>query len=105
MVRQQLYPQEMLIESKSVKLLADSWGMRIINALSSGRLRFSALQHTLGMSSKTLSKRLKDLETEGLISRTLYAQVPLRVEYELTDKGEEFKHLFESIAKWEKKWK
>jgi DNA-binding HxlR family transcriptional regulator len=105
MVRQQLYHPEELIESKSVRLLADSWSIRIVAALANGRLRFSNLQHALKMSSKTLSNRLKELESEGIISRTLYAQVPLRVEYELTDKGYEFKALFDSIAKWEKKWK
>ena len=104
MTMAQLYSPETL-QLTITGLLADSWAVKLVRALSQNRMRFSALQHDLGISSKTLSARLKELEKEGLISRTLYAQVPLRVEYELTDKGYEFNELLDQIGKWEKKWK
>jgi DNA-binding HxlR family transcriptional regulator len=102
MARQQLYQPETL---STPTILGDDWSIKVVNALAQNRLRFSILQHTLGMSSKTLSKRLKELEANGMITRTLYAQVPLRVEYELTEKGFEFKGILDEIVKWEKKWK
>ena len=99
----QLLQQEMVYEPCA--LLTDAWTLRVVSKLAASRLRFTALQRELNMSSKTLSKRLKELEKEGIVSRTLYAQVPLRVEYELTSKGYELKEILDSISKWEKKWK
>lgn len=100
---EQLYQQEIVYEPCA--LLTDAWALRIVSALAQNRLRFTALQRSLKMSSKTLSKRLKELEKEGIVTRTLYAQVPLRVEYELTAKGYEMKEILDSISRWEKKWK
>lgn len=102
---QQLYPPELLEEIKSIELLGSKWLIRLLGMLSGSRMRFSELQHNLGISSKTLSARLKEMEREGLVTRTLYAQVPLRVEYELTAKGEELLVIVSELAKWEKKWK
>jgi DNA-binding HxlR family transcriptional regulator len=105
MARQQLYPQEVLTDSSRLAvLLGDAWSIRIIASLSSERQRFSVLQRNLGISSKTLSSRLKELERQAIVARTLYAQVPLRVEYELTEKGYELKGLLDEFSKWDKKW-
>lgn len=99
---QQIYEQ---VITTPHPLLCDAWALRVIGTLSSSRMRFTQLQRTLSMSSKTLSKRLKELEREGIVTRTLYAQVPLRVEYELTAKGYELRDILASISQWEKKWK
>jgi DNA-binding HxlR family transcriptional regulator len=105
MTRQQLYTPELVTDfSRLAKLLGDHWSLKIISSLSKDRQRFNQLQHGLGISAKTLSKRLKDLEKEAMLTRTLYAQVPLRVEYELTEKGFEFKGIMDSFSKWDKKW-
>jgi DNA-binding HxlR family transcriptional regulator len=104
MPRQQLYQPEIVEDcGKVAELLHDTWSIKLILACTTPK-RFSELQHGLGISSKTLSKRLKSLEQQGIVSRTLYAQVPLRVEYELTEKGFELKSLFEEIVKWDRKW-
>lgn len=100
---EQLYQQEIVYEPCA--LLTDAWTLRVVSRLAQSRMRFTTLQRSLSMSSKTLSKRLKELEKEGIVTRTLYAQVPLRVEYELTAKGYELREILESISKWEKKWK
>jgi DNA-binding HxlR family transcriptional regulator len=102
---QQLYPPEFLEEIKSIELLGSKWLIKLLSVLSGNRMRFGELQHHLGISSKTLSARLKEMEREDLVTRTLYAQVPLRVEYELTAKGEELLVIVSELAKWEKKWK
>jgi DNA-binding HxlR family transcriptional regulator len=102
---QQLYQPEVLEEIKSIELLSSKWLIKILGALSRNCMRFSELQHGLGISSKTLSARLKEMEREGLVTRTLYAQVPLRVEYELTEKGEELLGIVSEFSTWEKKWK
>ena len=105
MPRQQLYPPEFLADSSRLALLiGDAWAMRIIGVLAQERMRFNQLQHRLGISSKTLSNRLKQLESRAIVTRTLYAQVPLRVEYELTEKGFELKTLLDALVKWDKKW-
>lgn len=100
---QQLY-MPLVSETKAAALLSDSWTIRIIGSLSGQRQRFTQLQHALGISSKTLSKRLKELEQNAIVTRTLYAQVPLRVEYELTEKGYELKGLFDELVQWDTKW-
>lgn len=59
--------------------------------------RFSELQRSFGISQTTLSKQLKILEEEGLIKREIYAEVPPRVEYSLSELGQKFKPVLDSI--------
>lgn len=69
-------------------LLANKWSALAIGALEAGPLRFGQLRRLLeGISPKVLSHTLKRLEAEDLITRTVYAEVPARVEYALTDLG------------------
>jgi DNA-binding HxlR family transcriptional regulator len=69
-------------------LLANKWSALIIGLLEPGPLRFSALRDQLpGISSKMLTRTLRQLESASLITRTVYADVPPRVEYELTELG------------------
>jgi len=103
MPRQQLVHHELTPRSVAT-MLGDQWTVRIVGQLSLGQQRYGTLRSSLGISTKTLAKRLKHLEQEAIITRTLYAQVPLRVEYELTEKGYELKAIIDSLAEWEKKW-
>jgi DNA-binding HxlR family transcriptional regulator len=57
-----------------------------------------------GFSSKTLAIRLKELEKSGILSRKSYNEIPLRVEYRLTDKGQELTESIISLVQWMKKW-
>ncbi|OBK49009.1 winged helix-turn-helix transcriptional regulator [Mycobacterium kubicae] len=69
-------------------LLANKWSALLIGLLEPGPLRFSALRDQLpGISSKMLTRTLRRLEAASLITRTVYADVPPRVEYELTELG------------------
>src|SRR5712671_163407 len=69
--------------------IADKWSLWVIYVLgSSGRLRFSRLlEQVEGVSQKMLTKTLRKLERDGLVTRTMYMEVPPRVEYELNESG------------------
>ncbi|NUP48418.1 MAG: helix-turn-helix transcriptional regulator [Catenulispora sp.] len=68
--------------------IGDKWSLMIIGNLAEGPLRFSAIQHAIGgISQRMLTLNLRQLERDGLITRTVYAEVPPRVEYEVTDLG------------------
>jgi DNA-binding HxlR family transcriptional regulator len=69
-------------------LLANKWSALLIGLLEHGPVRFGALRDQLpGISSKMLTRTLRRLESASLITRTVYADVPPRVEYELTELG------------------
>jgi DNA-binding HxlR family transcriptional regulator len=68
--------------------IGDRWTVLIIGALGDGDARFSELRRRIdGISQKMLTQTLRGLERDGLVSRTVYPEVPVRVEYSLTDAG------------------
>ncbi len=68
--------------------IGDKWSLLIIGSLRRGPMRFTALQQAAGsISQRMLTLTLRHLQRDGLITRTVYAEVPPRVEYELTDLG------------------
>ncbi|MBD5786010.1 helix-turn-helix transcriptional regulator [Cellulosimicrobium terreum] len=68
--------------------VADKWTLLVVVTLDGGLLRFTELQRRIpGISQRMLSLTLRHLERDGLVSRTAYAEVPPRVEYELTEVG------------------
>jgi DNA-binding HxlR family transcriptional regulator len=70
-----------------------------------GSLRYSELKKLLGgISPKTLTERLRELETYGILSRTVYPEVPPRVEYELTEKGVDLSLAIKYMCNWVEKW-
>ncbi len=86
---------------KTLKIIGSKWTMNILHNLFGGKKRFGELQNLLsGISSKTLSLRLKELEKEKIVSKKVFAEIPLRVEYSLTEKGESLKSIFNRMAKW-----
>lgn len=68
--------------------IAEKWTMLVLTALCNGPMRFGVLRRQVeGVSQKMLTKTLRNLEEDGLVSRTVYDEMPLRVEYELTPLG------------------
>ncbi|MFN2484079.1 MAG: winged helix-turn-helix transcriptional regulator [Candidatus Limnocylindria bacterium] len=89
----------------ALTILGQKWVMRIIRALGTQTQRFCELQDTLGgANSATLSQRLKLLEDEGLITRTIISSIPPWVEYSLTQKGRELHQALGPIDRWAGRW-
>lgn len=87
------------------ELLGKRWTGLIIRTLLSGQKRFSDIADAIpNMSSRMLTERFKELESEGIIIRKVYPEVPVRIEYELTEKGQELKIVMDEIQKWAEKW-
>ena len=86
------------------QLMSGKWAILIMHALIDGPKRFNQIQKEIDITHATLATHLKNLEGEGLLTRTIYPEVPLRVEYELTDIGREFEPVLESIEVWGNKY-
>lgn len=81
--------------------IGDQWSLLILQVLEGGPVRFSEINRAIGdVSKQMLSKTLKKLEKDGFVSRTLYAEVPPRVEYELTDLGRSFLKPMQELIIW-----
>jgi len=85
-------------------VIRGKWKAVLLCHLAQGPKRFLELQRiTHGVSQKILSERLRDLEEDGLIQRIVYAEIPPKVEYILTEKGQELVPALDLIEKWSKK--
>ncbi len=82
-------------------LIADKWATLIIGLLEAQPMRFAALHKRIGgISQKMLTQTLRGLERDGLVQRTVYAEVPPRVEYALTPLGRTLCEPIDAIIKW-----
>src|SRR5437588_447261 len=89
----------------AVQLLGKRWTGMLLFALMDGPRRFCELTATVeGLSDRVLSDRLRELEVEGIIERIVYPRIPVRVEYQLTEKGRDLKSVVQSIHTWAEKW-
>lgn len=85
----------------AIELLARPWTAVILNALQGGALRFSEFgEHAEGIGDKVLSARLKELESRGLLVRSVDPGPPVKVLYELTPQGRAFNEVAVSIESW-----
>jgi DNA-binding HxlR family transcriptional regulator len=86
---------------RALRVLDGKWSVLIIRDLLGGPKRFTELRTSLRMGSpKTLTERLRILEHQGVLTRTVYAEVPPRVVYELTERGHSFRAVLEAMAAW-----
>ena len=90
--------------SKAMELIGKRWTALIVYQLLDGAKRFNEIESSLPISGRLLSERLKELEKEGIVDRKVFSEVPIRVEYNLTDKGYALKDVVMSIELWSKKW-
>ncbi len=89
----------------AIQLLGKRWTGLILDALMGGPRRFCELTATVeGLSDRVLSDRLRELELEGVIERVVYPQIPVRVEYRLTEKGRDLKPVVDAIHIWAQRW-
>ena len=90
--------------SKAMELVGKRWTALIIYQLLEGPQRFNAIEAALPISGRLLSERLKELEKEGIVERKVYSEVPVREEYNLTDKGLSLEQTVREIEIWAKTW-
>ncbi|HAE46714.1 MAG: transcriptional regulator [Tistrella sp.] len=81
--------------------IGDQWSMLVLSSLWEGTKRFNELGRQIGdISKQMLSRTLRRLEQDGFVRRTVYAEVPPRVEYELTDLGRSFMEPMRALVVW-----
>ena len=96
---------EMCPIEKTMDIIGKKWTIFILRDLLKGPKRFSQLQRSLqGVSPKTLSERLKDLEKEGILTKTIFPVIPPHVEYALTEKGMSLESILKEMKKWGQQW-
>ena len=90
---------------RTADVVCGKWTLLVIRDLADGRSRFCELERSLqGISPRTLSLRLRALEEEGIVERTTFAEVPPRVEYSLTEKGQALVPIIESMRVYGREW-
>ncbi|HWH09395.1 MAG TPA: helix-turn-helix domain-containing protein [Candidatus Thermoplasmatota archaeon] len=91
--------------TETAKIIGKKWYLIILHELTRTPMGFNDLKRAVrGISAKVLSENLGELEARGLVTRTVYSESPMRVEYSLTDKGRELDGIFLSMRVWGEKW-
>lgn len=87
-------------------LVGDRWKMLIVRDLLTGTKRFGELKKSLvGISQKVLTQHLRLMEASGLLTRKVYAEVPPRVEYTLTEVGQSLRSVHDAMMEWGEEYK
>lgn len=85
----------------TLMLISDKWKILILRDLMNGTKRFGELKKSIGnITQKVLTANLRSMEESGLLTRTVYAEVPPRVEYTLTEVGYSLKVVTDAMVKW-----
>ena len=91
--------------TETAKIIGKKWYLIILHELTRTPMGFNDLKRAVrGISAKVLSENLSELEARALVTRTVYSESPMRVEYSLTDKGRELDGIFLSMRVWGEKW-
>lgn len=87
------------------ELLGKRWTGLIIRTLLNDQKRFTDISAAIpNMSARMLTERFKELENHGIVIRTVYPETPVRIEYELTEKGKELGAVMDAVQIWAEKW-
>ena len=90
----------------TLMLIGDKWKVLILRDLMDGTKRFGELKKSIGhVTQKVLTAQLRDMEAKGLLTRKVYAEVPPRVEYSLTELGKSLKPILDSMRAWGEAYK
>lgn len=87
---------------RAMEMIGGKWKLAILCSLGiDGKVRYNDLKRKIsGISNTMLAKSLRELEDDGLVSRTEYMEVPIRVEYEITEKAKELGPILVQLAQW-----
>lgn len=89
-----------------LNILSGKWKLKILWHLSNGTIRFNELQRLLGdITTKTLTRQLRELEGQGIIVRKVYPEIPPRVEYALSELGATLKPILAQLCEWGKTYR
>jgi DNA-binding HxlR family transcriptional regulator len=95
------YAAQLADFSRAIHALGGKWKLEILSALMNGAMRFGALRRSVaGITQHMLTTKLRELEQDGLVSRTAFTEKPLRVEYELTNAAYGLEPTFKEILNW-----
>lgn len=90
----------------TLTLISDKWKVLIIRDLLPGTKRFGELKKSIGsVSQKVLTAQLRQMEESGLLTRTVYPEVPPRVEYTLTELGQSLRPVLDALKSWGEEYK
>lgn len=90
---------------QATELVGRRWTGAILRALRAGVHRFSDLKAAIpDLTDRMLSERLKELEREGIVERTVFPETPVRIDYHLTEKGEALRGVMDALADWAHTW-
>jgi len=86
-------------------LLGKKWAALIVHVLAGGPRHFCEVEQTIGsLSARMLAARMKELEAEGLVRRTVETGSPVRVLYSLTEKGKALRPALQAMERWARRW-
>lgn len=91
--------------TKAIEIIGRRWTGAIVRAMLAGATRFSDIRWSIpDLSDRLLSDRLKELEAEGIVSRTVTPSTPVRIQYRLTEKGEALAAVVYAVGEWADNW-
>lgn len=89
----------------AIEILGKKWTGLIIRVLLGGPRRFKDIKEQIpDMSDRILTERIKELGSESILVRRVYPETPVRIEYELTEKGKKLENVIEAIQNWGEEW-
>jgi DNA-binding HxlR family transcriptional regulator len=89
----------------AIELVGSRWTGAIVRALMSGASHFNEIAAAIpGLSARMLSERLKTLEAEGIVVRSVFPETPVRIEYDLSDKGRDLGRVIAAVSDWAERW-
>jgi DNA-binding HxlR family transcriptional regulator len=90
---------------EAVELVGRRWTGAILRVLMDGALRFSEIAQAVPeLSDRLLSERLKELEAEGIVARTVTPDTPVRIDYRLTERGADLTKVMDELGRWAERW-
>ncbi|MFA5004308.1 MAG: helix-turn-helix domain-containing protein [Candidatus Saccharimonadales bacterium] len=91
--------------ASAMEIIGNKWTALILRDLSTGAKRFSEFEKSVGsINPRTLSQRLDDLESHGIITKRSFSEIPPRIEYTLTEKGRDLLPVLKQMATWGNKY-
>ncbi|MEP6477120.1 MAG: helix-turn-helix domain-containing protein [Actinomycetota bacterium] len=90
---------------RAAELVGKRWNPQVVRALQTGATRFGELRNAIPqISDALLSERLKELEAEGIVTRTVIPDTPVRIEYTLTERGRDLTNVMDELGRWAERW-